>query len=40
MMVKNKWMDKKKFNVAMGLVYEIEKILGGLIKFYAKNNKK
>lgn len=39
-MVKNKWIDKKKFNVAMGLVYEIGKILGGLIKFYVKNNKK
>ena len=39
-MVKNKWIDKKKFNVAMGLIYEIGKILGGLIKFYAKNNKK
>ena len=39
-MVKNKWIDKKKFNTAMGLIYEIGKILGGLIKFYAKNNKK
>ena len=39
-MVKNKWIDKKKFQVAMALVYEIGKILGGLIKFYAKNIKK
>ena len=39
-MVKNKWIDKKKFQVAMGLIYEIGKILGGLIKFYAKNIKK
>ena len=39
-MVKNKWIDKKKFNTAMGLIYEIGKILGGLIKFYDKNNKK
>ena len=39
-MVKNKWIDKKKFQVAMEMVYEIRKILGGLIKFYAKNNKK
>ncbi len=39
-MVKNKWIDKKKFNTCMGLIYEIGKILGGLIKFYAKNNKK
>lgn len=39
-MVKNKWIDKKKFNIAMEMIYEIGKILGGLIKFYAKNNKK
>ena len=39
-MIKNKWIDKKKFQVAMGLIYEIGKILGGLIKFYAKNIKK
>ena len=39
-MVKNKWIDKKKFKVAMGLIYEIGKILGGLIKYYAKNIKK
>ena len=39
-MLKNKWIDKKKFNVAMGLIYEIGKILGGLIKYYVKNNKK
>ena len=39
-MLKNKWIDKKKFQVAMGMIYEIGKILGGLIKFYAKNNKK
>ena len=39
-MVKNKWIDKKRFNIAMEMVYEIGKILGGLIKFYAKNNKK
>ena len=39
-MVKNKWIDKKKFNVAMGMIYEIGKILGGLIKYYVKNIKK
>ena len=39
-MVKNKWIDKKKFNIAMEMIYEIGKMLGGLIKFYAKNNKK
>ena len=40
LMVKNKWIDEKKFKVAMEMVYEIGKILGGLIKQYAKNNKK
>lgn len=34
------WIDIKKFNVAMGQIYEVGKILGGLIKFYAKNSKK
>ena len=33
-------MDEKKYKVSMGLLYEIGKIVGGLIKFYAKNNKK
>ena len=36
----NKWIDEKKFNVAMELIYEQGKIIGGLIKYYAKNNKK
>lgn len=39
-MKKKKWIDIKKFNVAMEQIYEIGKILGGLIKYYAKNNKK
>ena len=39
-MKKNKWMDEKKFRVSMEMLYEIGKILGGLIKQYAKNNKK
>lgn len=39
-MVKNKWIDEKKYKVSMDLLYEIGKILGGLIKSYAKNNKK
>ena len=39
-MKKNKWIDIKKFNVAMDKIMEIGKILGGLIKYYAKNNKK
>lgn len=40
LMVKNKWIDEKKFKVSMEMLYEIGKILGGLIKQYAKNNKK
>lgn len=39
-MYKNRMIDEKKFNVAMGMIYEIGKVLGGLIKFYGKNNKK
>ena len=39
-MQKNKWIDEKKYKVSMELLYEIGKILGGLIKYYAKNNKK
>lgn len=39
-MNKNKWIDEKKFKTSMELLYEIGKIIGGLIKFYAKNNKK
>lgn len=39
-MKKNKWTDEKKFKVAMEQIYEIGKILGGLIKYYAKNNTK
>lgn len=37
-MKKYRWIDEKKFKVAMELIYEIGKILGGLIKYYAKNN--
>lgn len=39
-MKKEKWIDEKKFRVAMEQIYEIGKILGGLIKYYAKNNTK
>lgn len=39
-MYKNRWIDCKKFNVAIGLISEIGKIIGGLIKYYAKNNTK
>lgn len=39
-MKNNRWTDEKKFNIAIEQIYEIGKILGGLIKYYAKNNKK
>ena len=39
-MKKNKWIDEHKFKVAMEHIYEIGKILGGLIKYYAKNSTK
>ena len=32
------WIDPKKFEVAMSKIYEIGKIVGGLSKYYAKNN--
>lgn len=39
-MKNNKWIDERKFKIAMEQIYEIGKILGGLIKYYAKNIKK
>ena len=39
-MCKYRWIDERKFNIAMEQIYEIGKILGGLIKYYGKNNKK
>lgn len=39
-MVKKRWIDEKKYKVSIEMLYEIGKILGGLIKAYAKNNKK
>ena len=39
-MEKNRWIDEKKFKIAMNKIYEIGKILGGLIKTYGKNDKK
>ena len=39
-MKNNKWIDERKFKIAMEQIYEIGKILGGLLKYYAKNNKK
>ena len=39
-MNKQKWIDTKKFDIAMNKIYEIGKIIGGLAKYYAKNNQK
>lgn len=39
-MCKNMWIDKKKFDYSMELIYEMGKIIGGLTKYYAKNYKK
>jgi hypothetical protein len=39
-MNKQKWIDNKKFEVSMSKIYEIGNIIGGLVKYYAKNNKK
>ena len=39
-MKKYGWIDLKKFNVSMQKIYELGKVLGGLIKYYAKDNKK
>ena len=40
LMYHNRWIDEKKFLTCMDKIMEIGKILGGLIKYYAKNNKK
>ena len=37
-MRKYKWIDEKKFNIAIEKIYEIGKILGGLIKYYGKEH--
>ena len=39
-MKKERWIDERKFRIAMEQIYEIGKILGGLIKYYAKDTKK
>lgn len=39
-MKKEKWIDEKKFKISMEQIYEIGKILGGVIRYYAKNIKK
>lgn len=39
-MYNQKFIDKKKFDNAMELIYEMGKMIGGLVKYYGKNNKK
>ena len=39
-MYKNFWIDERKMKIAMEKIYEIGKIIGGLFKYYAQNNKK
>lgn len=40
-MLKNKWLDEKKFDIIVKQhLYEIGAIVGGLIKFYANNSEK
>ena len=39
-MYKNFWIDERKMKIAMEKIYEIGKITGGLLKYYAQNNKK
>ena len=38
-MYKYKWIDEKKFNYSIELIYELGKIIGGLLKYYGKNIK-
>lgn len=38
-MKKQKWIDEKKFDIAINKIYEIGKIVGGIVKAYAKNYK-
>ena len=38
-MKKQKWIDENKFNISINKIYEIGKIVGGLVKYYVKNNK-
>ena len=39
-MYKNYWIDDRKQKIAMEKIYEIGKIIGGLLKYYDQNNKK
>ena len=38
LMYNNRWIDERKFKITIEQIYEIGRILGGLIKYYAKNN--
>lgn len=40
LMYKNRWINDKKFQIAISKVAEIGRIIGGLVKYYAKNYKK
>ena len=40
LMNNNRWIDDKKFKVVTEQIHELGKIVGGLTKYYAKNNKK
>ena len=39
-MKKSRWIDERKFKIVMEQIYEIGKIIGGLLKYYAKDYKK
>ena len=39
-MVKNRWIDEKKFKVSMEMLYEIGKILGGIMDVEDDKQKK
>ena len=39
-MYKNRWIDEKKFNYIIEMIYELGKIIGGLLKYCGKNSKK
>ena len=39
-MYKNKWIDEKKFKVAISKIGEMGRIIGGLVKYYAKDSTK
>lgn len=39
-MYKNKWISEQIFRIASDMIYELGKIIGGLLKYYGKNYKK